>query len=169
MSIVITKDGKERGIREALDYLERAYSIPPSHIRAISVESEVGQPIRVSVTLLWQAEPEPEVTEVEVTQMGDRDRVFMRSDGTVRHEPRAVVPLPDVPGPLPADLFGGRTVTVPCSDGYGPTPARFQREATEVIHLPGDIVTAGMFTPVDHACDECDDATALLPKTQGAP
>jgi hypothetical protein len=151
VSIVITKDGKERGIREALDYLERQYAIPPSHIRAIAVESEVGEPIRVSVTLLWQAEPEPEVTETEVTQFGDRDRVFMRSDGTVRHETREREPLPDGPGPFPGDLFGGRTVTVPCSDGYGPTPARFQREATEVIHLPGD------------------DATALLPKTQGAP
>lgn len=89
MSIVVCRDGKELGIREAVDYLERMYGIPPAHIRCVTVTGGVNMPVSVTVDLIWQEEEaKKEVTEVEVTQFGDPDRVFMRSDGTVRHESR---------------------------------------------------------------------------------
>ncbi len=57
MSKVACESGKEPGIRDAIDYLERKYGIPAEHIRAVSVDGEVGHPVTVSVTLFWQDEP----------------------------------------------------------------------------------------------------------------
>ena len=111
MSMVICKDGKELGIREAVDYLERMYGIPPGDIKGLGLHGAVGQPVTINVTLFWRKENGPAVTETEVTQHGDPDRVFMRSDGTVRRAPRergrtvevdlmestVVIPVADVP------------------------------------------------------------------------
>jgi hypothetical protein len=64
VSIIIAKDGKEVGLREAVDYLERRYGIPSSHMRMVSVTGEVGAPIAITVVVFMQQDepakkPEP--------------------------------------------------------------------------------------------------------------
>lgn len=56
MSIVVTRTGQESGIREVMDYLERRYGIPAKDICAVSVQTEVGSPIRITVTVYQQVE-----------------------------------------------------------------------------------------------------------------
>jgi hypothetical protein len=89
MTMMICKDGTEIGIREAVEYLERRYGIPPSNISAVTVSAEVGQPIRLSVDLYWQTEGLVTV-EHEITTLDQPDRSFLSPDGTVRREPRTV-------------------------------------------------------------------------------
>lgn len=50
--------GNEPVLQEALDYLERR-GIPKAHIRSITVDAEIGQPIRIDVSLFMHEEPEP--------------------------------------------------------------------------------------------------------------
>jgi hypothetical protein len=85
MSIIMCKDGTEPTIAAAVQYLERRYGIPASHIHAASVAAEVGQPIRITVTLFQQSDED--VTEHEITALNSAERVFLRSDGTYRTEP----------------------------------------------------------------------------------
>ncbi len=85
MTVIICKDGTEATIAEAVQYLERRYGIPASHINAASVAAEVGQPIRISVTLFQQSDED--VSEHEITALNSAERVFLRSDGTYRTEP----------------------------------------------------------------------------------
>jgi hypothetical protein len=61
MPLAVCKDGSEATITEAVAYLERHYGIPAKDITAVAVEAKVGQPIRITVTLYQQSEPEPEV------------------------------------------------------------------------------------------------------------
>lgn len=56
MSIKIVKDGKELEIREALEYLGRAYGIPPAHIAGVMVDGRVGKPMMITVTMYVQRE-----------------------------------------------------------------------------------------------------------------
>lgn len=57
MSLVICQSGKEPGVRDAIDYLMRRYGIPAKEIRAVGVDTEVGSPIRITVTVYQQVEP----------------------------------------------------------------------------------------------------------------
>lgn len=54
MTVKLCRDGKEVGLREAVDYLERRYGIPSGHMRMVSVTGEVGAPIAITVVVFMQ-------------------------------------------------------------------------------------------------------------------
>lgn len=49
---LIVTDGKDPLTSLALWYLDRAYGIPPGDVRAVRVNSEIGQALTIEVTLL---------------------------------------------------------------------------------------------------------------------
>lgn len=56
---VIITDGMDSLTQPAVSYLAEMYGIPADHIRRIVVDSEVGQPQTIEVTLYVQNEPSP--------------------------------------------------------------------------------------------------------------
>lgn len=54
---MICQSGKEPGIREAIDYLDRQYGMPSRDIKAVAIEGEIGRPILITVTVYMQNEP----------------------------------------------------------------------------------------------------------------
>jgi hypothetical protein len=85
MSMVICRTGQEATITEAIAYLERRYRVPAADIRSISVLGEVNEPIQITVTLFQR--DETDLSEREISVLGEQERVFLRSDGTYRTEP----------------------------------------------------------------------------------
>ena len=69
MPIKVVQSGKELEIRPALDYLERMYGIPPSHVRSVSVAGKIGEPMAITVTVYVQQQPEPDPP-ADVTTVG---------------------------------------------------------------------------------------------------
>lgn len=80
---VVVADGQDPITKPALEYLARAYGIPPQHVRTIETYSSVGDAQTITVTLFVQRE--------EPTHMG---------------EP-VPAPAADVPvaGAMPRDFF----------------------------------------------------------------
>lgn len=74
MTVKIVRDGKELGIREIVDYLERHYGIPSADMRSVSVVGEVGEPVLVTVSVYMQNEPAdlPGPVGEEAAPEGDR-------------------------------------------------------------------------------------------------
>jgi hypothetical protein len=85
MPPIVCQTGQEATISSAIDYLARRYRMPPEDIRGVRIDAEVGEPIRLTVTLFQQSEDD--VTEREISVLDHPERVFLRSDGTWRTEP----------------------------------------------------------------------------------
>lgn len=96
MSIVITRTGQEPGIREAMDYLERRYGIPARDIRAVTLTTEVGQPVQITVTVYQQVEEgfTAEPYAVLCVQCGHQDFLHWDETPGSGHEARCVGPGP---------------------------------------------------------------------------
>lgn len=54
----VVSDGQDPLTAPLVDYLDRQYGIPLSHIRRVQLDSEVGNVQTVTVTLLVQKESE---------------------------------------------------------------------------------------------------------------
>ena len=59
MAIILVKDGTDRLTKPILDYLLETYGMRPEEVRAVHLDSVVGQALALSVDLTVRA-PEPE-------------------------------------------------------------------------------------------------------------
>lgn len=50
-SIIICKDAHTGGVRDAVDYLSRAYGISEDHIVGLHTEATAGKPVLITVTV----------------------------------------------------------------------------------------------------------------------
>lgn len=64
MKRLIVANGEDELTAPIVDYLERQYGIPKDHIRKVQLDSEVGRPQFITVTLFVDQEENPNADRV---------------------------------------------------------------------------------------------------------